>query len=504
MTETKIHPLKPEALEQAVAATTLAAAEARAAVNFRSYGSAAEREADAAPNGTGARTLTSLGLVHHIRFNGKWRRVLGSDLGAVDALAPRNTDIHLFSGASLSDEWTTTGPWTVSGGAASSGGSIATLSGQTLADMDAVAMDSMHGVGITLSAPAGPWYNVARLGEGTLAVYRFPGPLGDYANGAPVNGLQSLNSTARGVLSVVRDGTNLRVTFGNTLIGSVALEPGVRQIGMRSEGAANTVYEFGVRRANPKGYALRNIHPARRIQSGQTIEFVGHSIMYGADGTATGTGPQLTPEGRVGGGPRSSTPIPESVRDRLAERGYTTTIKLHSYPGDRTREALKFWAGPGPGVSISVLGSLAINDVSNQGGYDGGGSAGFVPLDEYERNFRTLIVSRLEAGISVIIVGDPLPSIASVDITRMGRRYNACARDLAAEYGIPYVDANAALTSTAAGSWPASTGGGGQPGSANWCDGIHLSPMGCAAVGRLIADVIAGFGTLPPAYAIAV
>lgn len=486
----------------AIADTQLAATEARAAVGYRTYATDAAREADAAPDGTGARTLTSLGWVHHVRVGGRWRRILDTGSAAVDAIAPRNTDVMVFSGSTLSDTWQTVqGSFSVAAGSAAGNGlAIAMLAGQTLADADAVTMDSTEGTGIVLGAPAGPWYNVARLPGNAIAVYGFPGTVGTYDDGVMKFAVDVPDG--RGVLSVIRDGENVRVLFNGTQVGTFAVEPSVRLIGMRSESNTRRVYEFGVRRANPQGYALRNIHPASRIQAGMTIEFLGNSTMYGSDGTATGTLPALTPEGgRGNGGPRSATPLPEEVIRLLAERGYGgCQTRLHAYPGDRTREALRYWPGPGAGVGICVMGSLSINDATNQGGYDGGGAAGYVPLDEYQRNLRTLIVARLEAGVSIVMIGEAAPSVANIAFARVIRRYNAAARDLCREFDIPYVDWNTALTSTANGTWP----GGNVAGGANWCDGIHLSPFGNAAGAQLVTDVIAGTGTLPTAYAVPV
>jgi hypothetical protein len=168
-----------------------------------------------------------------------------------------------------------------------------------------------------------------------------------------------------------------------------------------------------------------------RLGSAFTIACEGTSLTYGQN-TTTGTIPGINGSSII----RNANPYPETLQSVLTLAGYSATVTNRGYPGDRTSEGLTRWASA-PATDVTVL-EYATNDANNYAGFNGGGSAGYLSVAVFKKNYRQLIQRRLNQG-SFVILTIPTSIPTDAENNRLNAYFNAI-YDLANEYACPVID----------------------------------------------------------------
>jgi lysophospholipase L1-like esterase len=180
-----------------------------------------------------------------------------------------------------------------------------------------------------------------------------------------------------------------------------------------------------------------------------TIACYGDSITYSQDTTATGTKVAINGASQT----RSGKPYPDALLEAIGFAGFAggVTVFNRGFPGDTTIEGITRWsAASATDVAFIMYGH---NDANNYGGY----AHGAVSLANFRRNMSMIIEREIVKGAVVILLGPP--PVQDVAQNEKIRPYSAAAKQIAAEYGIQFIDVAEQLS----------------PITSIWTDGVHLT-----------------------------
>jgi lysophospholipase L1-like esterase len=219
---------------------------------------------------------------------------------------------------------------------------------------------------------------------------------------------------------------------------------------------------FAVVSANNKqlGDALNKANNGNNI----TVAFYGTSITYGQDTSASGVDTQINGASQK----RSPTPFPEKFQEASALCGFSGSITVFNrgFPGDSTIEGLSRWLNSSA-TDISFI-EYGHNDALNYGGYP----HGIVSIVDYRKNLSLIIEREIAKGAAVVILGST--PVNSVSQNNSIRSYAYTAKQIANQYGLPFVDLEELINTV----------------NDKWTDNVHLSPKAYNEIGWNLSSLL--------------
>ena len=193
-----------------------------------------------------------------------------------------------------------------------------------------------------------------------------------------------------------------------------------------------------------------------------TIECRGDSITYGQDTSARGVDTQINGASQK----RSTAPYPEKLAESLSLLDFAVPpiVVNHGFPGDNSTQGLIRWAGASPVDLVIIM--YGHNDANSYGGL------GVVDIPTFRANIARMIEIEFSKGAAVILMGPP-PVRSSSDMNI--RPYANELKSLAANYGIPFIDAAQQVSTL----------------TNIWTDGVHLTSLAYREMGWHIAALFA-------------
>jgi lysophospholipase L1-like esterase len=195
--------------------------------------------------------------------------------------------------------------------------------------------------------------------------------------------------------------------------------------------------------------------------AGITIACYGDSITYSQDLSGTGTNAPINGASQT----RSANPYPDALQAALIFAGFAIapTVINRGFPGDSSAQGVTRWAASSAtDVAIIMYGH---NDANNYGGN------GLVSVANFRANIRAIVERELSKGAAVIIVAPPAVSVVAQN--ELIRPYAQTLKQIAHQYGCPFIDAAEQLESV----------------TSMWTDGVHLSTFAYNELGWHLAGL---------------
>jgi lysophospholipase L1-like esterase len=195
-----------------------------------------------------------------------------------------------------------------------------------------------------------------------------------------------------------------------------------------------------------------------------TVAFYGTSITYGQDTSASGLDTQINGASQK----RSPNPFPEEFQEALQFTGFTGGVTTYNrgFPGDSTIEGISRWKSASA-TDVSFI-EYGHNDALNYGGYP----HGVVSIENYRKNLSIIIEREIAKGAAVIILGST--PVNSVSQNNSIRSYAYTAKQIADQYGLPFVDLEELINTV----------------NDKWTDNVHLSPKAYNEIGWNLSSLL--------------